>query len=416
MTPDPNGTPEPQTPAEKLFSLEHDYGVLLRYEGQTISNTYSWVDSTDPYKWTVTEIDEIYAGVVATATAFGLLSERSETDTAETDAALFKIIMTQGDMLPYIVVYKWVGLNTSDAAAVSASFKVLNRQGEEVDVAFTETVNNGGCKVAHGSGSDENAAQYLPRFIICNSTGTVAGEPFQGQPLMLAGIIGLQGNRPFTRYVLVHELGHVFTNRTRHITNESSEYEKERGLLFAAIENTDGSAANDVSECSPAFRDPLLFSEWENFPEGKRGSFCGAIIDNRGSPWVVMGRLSDGWARGPRGWGSSDSRGDFTDFQQHPQALIEEFEEDDLTVMDETAADMFLNWVYRTVTNTEFDYQYRTTTSIPESWNGFANINASGQFDTGSDNVNPVEALYPGDARFEWMNVVMNRIFEIKGW
>lgn len=382
-TPMPTATPGPQGSYEEI--LARDYGVLLRSE--------------PGYPWIETEINEIYAGVVATATAFGLLSNRPETD-----AELFKIIMTQGDVLPYIVLYKWVGSDTS--SNVFFSFDVTNPLNDtNVTVSLNATVFNGGCLAHQGTGSN-NVQAPEPRILICNSININSG-----QSMLLAGFIEpFQANRPFTQYALVHELGHFFTERSKNL--ESANYrEKEKGLLYAAVANTkpilDDTTPGDERICSPAFNDQLLFSNVI--------STCRTVADSRGIDFVVMGVIGGGeWRRGVRGWGTSVASGVFTDFQQHPQALIEEYEEDDSIIIDEAAADMFLNWVYRKVTDPL--PEYRTTTQVPEPWVGFANIDINGDFDRGLNSMEIMVNTYSGDARMEWMDIVMSRIFELKGW
>lgn len=112
---------------------------------------------------------------------------------------------------------------------------------------------------------------------------------------------------------------------------------------------------------------------------------------------------SSSWSRGERGWGSGPDNV-LTPFQQDP---LEFFGTTDTTAqVDETAADMFLNWVYRKFTDT-FGVFY---TTAPGTWQGFLNVSwRNNSSATTDDN-------FPGDARYEWMNNVMAQIFSLKGW
>jgi hypothetical protein len=343
-TPNPNATQEPQTLAEKLLVLERDYGVLLRYEGQTISDDYTWVNSDDPYRWTDAEIDEIYAGVTTTAAAFGLLSDRPESA-----PELFKIIMTQGDVLPYIVVYKGA-IDTQGEPNVGFEIPHPNDENApDLFISFYKEINNGGCVANQGTGTTEIIENANPRVVFCNAVST---SQF------------LSGNT-FTQHTVVHELGHIFTNRTIYDNNAS-------GLLFIALDGTTRGSCPELF-VSLGFGDQ---------------SICTAVRDARLSRGVVMGIVSGVWRRGTRGWGTSGSG--FTTFQQNP-----------LNDVDEAAADMFLNWAYRLTTSTDDN-----SDGVVDTWEGFANIDGVGTYDP----------TLPGNARFDWMNIVMNRIFTLKGW
>jgi hypothetical protein len=67
---------------------------------------------------------------------------------------------------------------------------------------------------------------------------------------------------------------------------------------------------------------------------------------------------------------------------------------------------MFLNWVYRSTTDMP---PVRFTTIVPGSWLGFLNMNWE-------DNFVNQDSAFPGDARMEWMQIVMENIFTEKVW
>jgi hypothetical protein len=180
-----------------------------------------------------------------------------------------------------------------------------------------------------------------------------------------------------TEQAIVHELGHVFTDRS--------------GV---------GGSKN--------------LTDYIDDPDG--------IIDQNNN--IVMGRFQDrgdgnpGWDRGTRGWGSGPDNV-ISIFQQHPTGVFPN--ETDFTKADEAAADMFLNWVYRTLD------PERTDQSIPDaflnvSWrNNGESINTvtityntnNGQCYTSNGCVDPRN---PGEARFEWMQGTMASIFAARTW
>jgi hypothetical protein len=181
------------------------------------------------------------------------------------------------------------------------------------------------------------------------------------------------GNVALTKYVLVHELGHVFDSQTG--ANNGKKLSK-------FVEDTQSTPITDA-----------------------RGAVMGNFTTNNGSQW----------RRGERGWGSGpgseyvggDDRNEplkaiYTDFQQHPApypASQNKFEE--------TAADMFLNWVYDA-------FQNRSWKPIDQDTNGSCS-RPSGCLD--SVIIFPVAPIgASGDARRAWMNTTMNAIFQIQNW
>jgi hypothetical protein len=254
-------------------------------------------------------------------------------------------VLVNGDNPDYVYFYR--------ANGISETVTIQYLPGAP-QASLTVTVTIGGCQTFNS----------LPRVIVCNWS-----------PTQFAA---------FPEQAIVHELGHVFTNRSQYAAGEGDEVI--RGLLYAAVQNTYSGV------CSPAF-------SGVNFGNT---SGCNRIVDR--SPGLVMGLDVDlAWQRGERGWGSGPDN-TFTAFQQHP---LEVFPDDlpDVQV-DETAADMFLNWVYRKVT----DPSGTLYAIVPGTWQGFLNISWRNN-STGSN-----DPSFPGDARYEWMNNVVSRIFVLKGW
>lgn len=384
--------------------LEQDFGVLLRREGDFV--------------WTATEIMEIYRGVVITAAAFDRLS-----DAPLTTPALFRQIMTDGDTLPYIVLYKAVG--TLNSREIAVAFTVPSGTGT-ASVAFgnnssdtSDDITDGGCITFQGTGATI-VSSPIPRTIVCNSLPITAGGN-----MILAGASG-QTNLSFTQYLLVHELGHIFDNRTTstncatNATNSSNPAPSNCRLLNLAFQGLSSSACpvflsdalrEDNASTPPLGASPLVFR-----------TTCVDVVDRR--TFRVAGPRSDLnniYARRDRGWGTGPDN-IFTDFQQHPSGFFSRLtsnrcpSEDPLSpcydesiVLGEEAADMFLNWVYRTLSDIPFTY----LTDVPGTWNGFRN-QSWGTY--GPNTFNGPDDLYPGDARLEWMQIVMRNIFDEKGW
>jgi hypothetical protein len=294
--------------------------------------------------WTPQEQQAIFAGVQKVASAFRIQNP----NIAPTDDEAFKKVMVDGDTPPYIYFYR----TNSPSGQVTVTFPDTT-----IPVQTTQ-VNPGVCK------TDNN---FRPRTIICNWSTT----PTTG----------------FIEQTIVHELGHVFTARSGIPDgNPNTTTSEERGLLFAAIENT------QTGNCSSSFSGLNVASN--NFP----ASTCIFVADTSNARVMGNAGADTVWTRGRRGWGSSHAS--ISIFQQNPSEDV-----------DETAADMFLNWVYRKITNNPPTYKI----SIPGEWMGF--LNKSWTDKTG-DGI-PDEAddnTYPGDARFEWMNNVMTIIFQAKGW
>jgi len=115
---------------------------------------------------------------------------------------------------------------------------------------------------------------------------------------------------------------------------------------------------------------------------------------------VVLGRIfgSSDWLRGIRGWGDTVNTAVppyHSDFQQNAAVDVDSVE------IGEAVADMFLNWVYRRITDSAPTGDRCTTSVQVGTWQGFRNINGSGTFD----------ATLPGNARYWWMEEQLAAIF-----
>jgi hypothetical protein len=175
-------------------------------------------------------------------------------------------------------------------------------------------------------------------------SGTGAGcQTDNNVALPLQATITCGTSTNMTEYTLVHELGHVLVGRTG------------------------GHAAGFFVDLNAA-----------------------SVSDSIG---VVFGRRKvnnvDDWTRGQRGWGSAGAPlPNPCNFQQDPYtnnaSSIDEKE------IDETAADMFLNWVYKKVARGGFQ-------NI--DWSGITNCSGTG-----------TTAGQPGDVRNNWMESELDRL------
>ncbi len=179
----------------------------------------------------------------------------------------------------------------------------------------------------------------------------------------------------FSKYTITHEFGHVFDDRSARTAQHS---------LTMYISDTTNA--------------PIL---------DNRGVIMGTFIDNSGN---------HNWRRGERGWGfgpgsvyqpNDDVNGNpikpvFTQFQQHPQPYP------DLTTgYSETAADMFLNWVYDAYVNKTWKPTDRDKTGSCNRQSGCDENSLLAPLPTTGTS---------GDARRSWMNTTMKAIFVAQKW
>jgi predicted outer membrane repeat protein len=234
---------------------------------------------------------------------------------------------------------------------------------------------------------------------LVKSTVAAGGQPFAYcttniyiQPIIISCFYN---NLAITEYTMVHELGHVFNFRSRQNGKKS---------FFEYIDDTN------------------------------KGT---DYIQDSQRKLPVMGRFispggSADWRRGTRGWGTGPDTS-ITSFQQHPPSVTQFLNDDRNTQVDETSADMFLNWVYR-ISDPNLPI------SSPTSLTGFRNISWSpaadsdlqvganvcnSQFNQQIQGIGCPDSRNPGNARFDWMNDndsntplvgKMSLIFTDQGW
>jgi hypothetical protein len=137
------------------------------------------------------------------------------------------------------------------------------------------------------------------------------------------------------------------------------------------------------------------------------------------------------WRRGERGWGSgpgsiysnlNNINGNlillvFTDFQQNSAPYFADPPRTEIAVAnEETAADMFLNWIYR-MTSIDEGFQNRTWKPSDIDPADLTQCNRpSGCIETNPAQPGITLLGNSGDARFAWMNARMFLIFTGRGW
>jgi hypothetical protein len=326
--------------------------------------------------WTPQEIREILIGVEKVADAFHLLTheitnpQQSYAYNKEEAKAVFRLII--GDF--YVLR---VNNSYNSQTQVWAYFKV---QGD---------TQNDSCDGTKFSACTSNYAQAVTFYDTISS-----------------GV---------TQYTMVHEIGHRFNARSDGGTGTTP------ASLFGRMQNarvceqiTRDTNGNVEKWCgnSSTTDQTVVFGRTQSVIDS---SSINLATTTNG--WVVTlggdgSYRVDEWTRGNRGWGSGPGTPAneevnlvITPFQQHSfhiddwrtpvngaRALLRQRE------VDEATSDMFLNWVYRKLNPNE----------------GFKNLSWIGpdcQGENGCDETGQNLNRFPGDRRFEWMNVMMNEIF-----
>lgn len=208
-------------------------------------------------------------------------------------------------------------------------------------------------RVTNNAGVCETENNTNPKTITCGNLVDTNNNP-----------------RPITKYVITHEFGHIFDNQSRRSGNATGLRE------YVATTRIDDQEIKDTSG--------LIIMGTVNCP----------IEAGGGQVWL---RGERGWQTGPASTYQSPADINFcnpqsrifTDFQQNPSPY-----DTDLEANEESGADMFLNWVYRTATGT-----------------GFANIDWRPWTCGGCS-----DATLPGNARLIWTNAIMETIFNNRNW
>lgn len=199
-----------------------------------------------------------------------------------------------------------------------------------------------------------------------------------------------------SKYTIVHELGHVFDNRADQSVN---------GVSSTSLEEY-------VATTNPGSDQPIL--DFGNPRRAVMGTF-----QNRYTFQVY-------WDRGPRGWGTGpastyNSSGIaltpiLTDMQQHAPPYSGTNNGVSVEANKETAADMFLNWVYRTMDPLFTDPQQQINGFRNISWDPWESEDLGTGFGVCNVPNGCPDTRNPGSARFEWMNSNLTSMFTVHNW
>lgn len=276
------------------------------------------------------------------------------------------------------------------------------------------------------------------------------------------------GSNQFTQFTAVHELGHVFLHQTAYDTPSTATPIPTPSCptpAFNTCINFPGTPGAPNTE-SLGWGDGLFVFGPRTFfytREDIRAFLASVRITGAtAEPYVAAFSYLDeatgtpapegeptiagpgttaqtDWLRGERGWGSGASNQGAcannngpspTDFQQNPctfhewlaekatlYALLFEggnIQDAKLTELDEAGADMFLNWVYRSLNQGGFENASWSSNCMaavagtPPPYNPLPDIC--------EDGVSVTEGNGPGDDRWNWMETRMGEFFAYFGW
>lgn len=378
------------------LSVEVDDGS--NYAIRIVSDA-SGANGSGTRDWTAFEQREIILGVDEIARAFATISTVQPTTPVE---AFNRVYQSVPSSYPeYVLLVRanstidslWRSPETSNEGNnltipdVTVNFEF----GGESFTGVYADINVGNCKAYEAQQVSVSDPTTIPRTtvtvnmpsaVVCNGV-LLNNIPNTAQPL--SPVTG-----EASQHTIVHEFGHIF------------DYLTSTGLGIVT-DTMDGGGGTGVIGS---------------------GSFvlggCDSITtDDR--PSTVMGVIGGEWRRGGRGWGSAQP---FSTFLQSLERLVP----------FEAAADMFLNWVYRTNRNgvTAID-DYSTdretapsTGCVPlvdqiqngqilETWaeGGFYNRAPDDNEDITSADF---DWALSGDIRHALMNDILNGIFNTEGW
>jgi hypothetical protein len=367
------------------------------------------VQIADIGNWDDLEFIELCKAVTKTADAlYKLVSATTSGTTYDDSAHAFRIIMadnpnSENDFIVFEQNYQTTGANNTPVPAVNC--------------ITSKSLDTGGRSASINCGQNSGIGGIIPE------------------------------------YTFVHELGHVFVGRTLPNANDPDRIDHP---CYVGLSTVSFNTCVEKPTTNGAFRMRDIFV-WGNrsvpfkrqqvqaridvissisgnstikvtvdsFTYDVAGARCPDKTENDPVTGVMCSPVAD-WLRGTRGWGSAAPQfipcgsvppANFvpTPFQQNPCVFVSWLQTDTgvdaVTEIEETAADLFLNWVYRQQT--------------PAS--GFANANWADWIensaclvetdctDAGITNIYPL-STGPGDERYAWMNQILTAFATYYGW
>ncbi|MDX2074832.1 MAG: hypothetical protein SFZ02_00250 [bacterium] len=402
LNPDPNATT-----ADKInlcISELAGYGIIAYADGLPTTLPYAcatWVlGSQYSQPWKLEELQQILMGVQDTAKAFYMVEYGIYASSAEAQNLTGS---TDGEKAIFKNVIKPVPLCNS---APLEGFYILR-----VNSSFKYK------PVDPQNPNEERDDCEGSSFEACTSNANHTIAFYETFYREIDGENEL-AKHDLIKYIFVHELGHRFNNQT-----DANSLDIDTSLKNVYLDNTGQTTIRD----------------------------CNKLI--------VMGQDGpDSWTRGARGWGDVVEPNVLPSepgmkFQQHP--LFEDFKGTD--EVDEATADMFLNWVYRRITDkwsnpindsacgvpsfnsSDWSPSPETPETSPDraweilearlDWEGFRNIapdwdngaynydvtiyDFDRDFNTPGEPVLVDRASLSGNARYWWMDNVMRAIFSL---
>lgn len=339
--------------------------------GETATETRSFTpyyyyagDVTNSKVWSAREVAEVSTAINGTSQAL----RRRTNHPNRTLEEIFKAVIINEDLLPYVL---FVRANVASVPVGSPSgttnIAVVNPANPQT---YNYSVDNGVCFAGGSKGSlagDGTGAplppppppsEQRPKVIICNGPETFSGGAYF-----------------IDEYLITHELGHLFDYATRKFYGTPLPTD-----LRTLRQRVDGTSAFAIKGCYET---------------------TDAADPNN----IVMGIVSGSWNRGSRGWGSGPAT------QLNGNRLVTIFQKNSDNNDTEAAADMFLNWVYRsnqvngkgTVNCVHSNPSYPGPGFLNHSWLGQqSDFATTGTFDN----------RLPGNRRHKWMHEEVKDLFQ----
>ncbi len=414
----------PQTTIEDI----RDYGVDIRAEEDLREDPQGNI--VPHFGWEDAELDQILLGLQRTADALQLTGVQQ----GRPRFIAFRTVMicgitssdpqkecnngAGGSAVPDYMLFIRLPRTEVSGSWYHTYYEEYTVDADGNTVPNNNFVNEDGCKTIQGGGTELYPRRVACRGNLYNPTSTIGSQ---------------YGAQIIDTHVVVHELGHVFDNRSG---------AAQGGLLeridIGYVDPSGGPNFFDYkSDSNARLRDcgfvtfqgqqvRILYMTDEDIQSYNNANPRDGL--QRYSIGTIMGDWTNndtsGWTRGTRGWGTIlDTNSPYiSDFQINPSEDSVSDNPNTLTTNEtvfdeqsEAAADMFLNWVYR-ITSPTSSIPNLTSSSYADdactfdttigNWEGFRNI----------DGAEASDSSLPGNRRYWWMHREVNDILTDRGW